>query len=173
MPSPKYSLGLKTTREFTLPSGNTCLIQDLDPTALIAAGILDSMDSLTAIVQDELLAKPGAKPAPEDDIELIRRLAKSGQLLTSLRVIDLIVELAVAEPVVRRPVRPKEDGTEQPLTPAQRQTIKEQADGPLFFTDEIDPDDKNAIVEDAMKGVKAVEPFRAEPKAALDNVENV
>jgi hypothetical protein len=173
MPSPKYSLGVKTSHEFKLPSGNVCLLQPLDPTAMIAAGILDSMDSLTAIVQDELLANPKAKPAPEDDIALIRRLAKTGDLAASLRVIDLIVELAVAEPIVRRPFRPKEDGTEQPLTPVQRQAIREQTDGVLFFTDEVDATDKSAIVAEAMAGVQAVEPFRKEPEAALDDVEDV
>lgn len=167
---------------------NICLVRRLSPQALLGAGILDHLDGLTAIVQKQHLSgkgngskvaavqsaaanrKRGKAASADEEAEgvaaLQEFLANKGDLNQVFGLMDRLVELAVVEPKVLRPVVRDEFGrpvtlivdgkdTEIPLPTSERTPN-------VLYTDEVDLGDKSAITAFVMSGTQALETFRSE-----------
>lgn len=186
MPSQRYTIGTSMAPvELKLPSHvdpkdaqsphNVVLVRKLDPQALISAGFIDQLDVLTGLVDQVHIAPKqgrGAKASKKnvDEANAVEMLKSFGKNRTSIadaiKVIDWIVEYCVVEPSVRRPVTTDQSGAERFLTSAER-------DSGTIYTDMVDLDDKNAILEFVMGGVNDLKPFREERKRAVVNLEGV
>lgn len=128
------------------PSGQTCRVLKSGPQQLVAAGVLESMDALTGIVQNELI--PQAEGRPKVDAA---KLAKNPAALTKmLDMADKVVVHSVLEPKVHPTPGPDEERDESKI-----------------YTDMIDIEDKFFIMQFAMGGVKDFEQFRKESETAV------
>lgn len=124
------------TFDFTCPSGQTCRLRPLEPQELLEKGLLDQvtrLEGLAASLVDQAEGKPPAA----------KRLPTREELTSVLDVLNLVIPLAVAEPTV----------LEIPETGQDR-----HPDG--IYADDIDLEDRMAILEESLKGIKALDRFR-------------
>ena len=143
-----YGLGI-TNKSFdlALPSGNVCRAVRPGAQGLIKAGLLDSMDQLTALVQNEHI-----------DSKDPRKLAKAvealsvnkDQLLQGLEMVDKCVAYVVQEPKVY-------------LEPP----AGEERDPERIYADEVDLEDKMFIFNWAVGGTSDLKSFREESQQLL------
>lgn len=163
MPSQEYSLGVTGGEfDFELPSGNTCRMKEMGVEDLVAAGLLDNFDSLTAFVNDSHIqrVKTGRPPAdsPAAEEESLKKLISDPKRFAAiLNVVDPVVVRAVVAPPVHAVPAPGTDRTPGAL-----------------YVDSVSMTDKFAVFQramgDTLSKVQAMEPFRAEPGAALVGV---
>ena len=169
--------GKDRTIEVALPSidatsgeHNVCLVRRPGVQGLIAAGVLDSFDSLTALVQMELIdpreTRPGKRSAAavqKANQEAVASLAGNAEKIQAgLDLVDKVVEWMLVEPKVLRPVQRDElgrpirvDDREVPLPDADR-------DDDITYTDEVDLEDRLFLLNFAVGGSSDLERFRAE-----------
>lgn len=121
---------------FTCPSGQTCRLRPLTPDRLMLEGILDNVNHLEMLA--EKLVQEGQGLPPEKAATPTRQ-----DFAELLSVINRVVPLAVAEPVV---------------LPDPVEGEKHQ-DGVIYASD-IDLDDRMAIMAEALKGIRALDRFR-------------
>lgn len=146
----QYGLGRTDAKELLLPSGNTCLVKRPGVQGLIKAGLLDSLDSLTNIVQmDHIDANDPKKMAAAVN----KMSADPARISEALTVVDKAVCFAVVAPKVFMP--PPED-----------ETRMEDA----TYVDEVDEEDKMFIFQYLVGGTGDVETFRKESQAMLGGV---
>lgn len=143
----KYSLGTTKPIELNLPSGNVCLVNRPGVRGLIKAGLLDSLDSLTGLVQRDLLDSND----PKKQAQAAQQLLDSPERLEEgLSIIDRAVCHAVVEPKV---LMPPPEG--------------EQRDPEATYADEVDDEDKMFIFNFIVGGTHDIESFRAETQGRL------
>lgn len=167
----KYSLGKAVeTMDLDLPSGNTCLVVRPGIQGLIKHGILDSLDTLTGLVQSELIDAKDPKKVQQAAMAFAQR---PDDLLAAMDLMDKVIEYVVKEPGVVRPIRRDDngepillDGKEIPLTDSER-------DDETLYTDEVDMDDRLFIFQFVVGGTRDLETFRAQRAAMLGGVPNV
>lgn len=167
---PAYSLGKNAKRgqDLTLPSGATCLARMPGPQTLIAAGVLDSLDSLTALVGKKINELSG-----EEQAKAVRDLAaRSEDINRALNLIDQVTEYVVIEPKVLRPVvrdargvPVKPHGKEIPLPEAER-------DPEQVYTDMIEMEDKTFLLNYAVGGSADLNAFRQGTADLMGSVED-
>lgn len=121
-------------RDFVCPSGQRCRLVDVAPDRLLAAGILDKVTRLEGLAQD-LIDRAEGKP-PEKLQEPSRE-----DLEAMVEVINVIVPLAVVKPSVFADDDP-------------------QAGSDDIRVSDIDFGDRVAILNEALKGLKALDRFR-------------
>lgn len=164
MPS-QHALGSLVPQTLVLPSmrdadtHNTCMVKRLTPADLVTGDLLDRFDSLTGIIGLEI-DKINGKPIPDAQDMLTQLRGNKQQIRAALDMVDEIVEMSLVDPLVYRPV--DAEGNFVPLADRNADTIPRayvHVTDPIW-TDMVDPSDKNAIVEFAMAGVRALEPFR-------------
>lgn len=155
MPGPskkpkQYSLGRTDASDLLLPSGNTCLVKRPGVQGLIKAGLLDSLDSLTAIVQvDHIDANDPKKMAAA----VGKMSADPTRIAEALVVVDKAVCFAVVAPKVFMP-------------PPDGETRMEGT----IYADDVDEEDKMFIFQFLVGGTGDVETFRKESQAMLGGV---
>lgn len=165
----KYTLGkAKETMDLLLPSGNVCLVIRPGVQGLIKHGILDSLDTLTGIVQQDLIDAND----PKAQLKAAQALAsKPDDLLAAMDLMDKVLEYVVKEP---RPVRPiRRDATGKPLLTPEGKEIplaEEEREDEVTYTDEVDLDDKLFIFQFVVGGTRDIESFRAQRQAVLGGV---
>ena len=187
MPS-DYSLtswGATTEREFTVPSGQKCLIKDLGLEEMSEVGLIDQMDTLGMLVQTEHVERvQGKKPqdrkkkkltkaqqaAQEQTgmVEWLRDRTKMGAIGTML---DKIASVCVVEPVVFNPWILKDDSDP---SKGERKLEKSERLPDAVYADNIRFADKMAIFQEVFQGMEDLETFREGPGedvAALPDVE--
>lgn len=134
------------------PSGQLCRVLRTGPQQLVAAGVLESMDALTGIVQNELI--PQAQGRPKIDAS---KLAKNPKAINQMiEVADKVCIYAVLEPQVH------------PVPPA---GVKRDED--KVYVDMVDIEDKFFIMQFVMGGVKDFEQFRQESEDAMVGVDQL
>lgn len=156
----KYGFG-KTSQgtELELPSlsdpddpespHNVCRVKRPGAQGLIAAGVLDNFDALTALVQSELVApnetatgRRPTKAAPKrSDVELLKD--EKENILSALDMVDKVILYCVLAPKVY-PAPP--DG--------------EDRDEDLTYVDDVDLEDKMFILQFVLGGTRDLESFR-------------
>lgn len=166
--------------DFTTPSGQLCRLRRTDPTDLIAAGLLDKLDFLTATVLNEHIPngrktaaqkakdakeKVGQKEKTPEQLEREIREKAYKELLSSpdkfegfKETINNVVVMVVVAPPIHPVPQPDEDGE-----------VPEREEG-LVYVDTVDFNDKMAIFNEATKGAAKLEPFREEPDEAVGAV---
>jgi hypothetical protein len=178
---PSYGLGTTEQEafDFDLPSGNTCQMKHADLVSLIAAGAVDSIDQLTAMVQTEHVdrVKKGKKTrhlSPQGAPALVPGAEALGPLPPEARQalelmkdkkrwskIEELVDAVVVQCVLQPKVLPTPVGA------------RHVVDGTVYV-DQVSAIDKFAIFSEAMRpimvGQAAMAPFRAEPAAPVAGV---
>ncbi len=163
--------------DLEMPSGQMAQVRRPGVAGLIKAGLLDSLDSLTALVKTEHMdrVKKGAPTTAEITKEDIASLSKDkDRLISALELMDKVVEYVVVQPHVLRPIQRDEGG--KPLLMWKGRLNDDTGDQimeelPLpddervagqIYTDMIDPTDKVYIFQFVVGGVRDLEQFRSE-----------
>lgn len=156
--------------EFEIPSGGTCLLRKMDPLALIETGLMDKLDFATNVVMNTHVknagrskieqvkadrAKREGKPPPaEDDTVALQTLIDNpDQLLAFRDVLDQVLLLGVVAPKMHLP--PEDDA--------------DRVDG-VFYTDSVPFNDKLAVFNKLMEGVRVIEQFRSGSEEVVGDV---
>lgn len=135
-PSPNVWATRKAAKgtDFTCPSGQTCRLHKIEPEALLRLGILDKVTRLEGLASELVERAEGQPPAAAT-------LPSREDLEDLLSTINAFTLAAVAEPRLYA-----DDDTEAP------------EDG--IRVSEIDLEDRMAIMEYAMRGIKSLDRFR-------------
>lgn len=131
------------------PSGQWAQVKRPGLQGLLRAGVLESTDQLTTIVQNVTIPRAEGKP----EIDAIKVLQDPGKIEELLSFIDKIVLHVVKQPVILP--APESD---------------DDRDDDSIYVDDIDIDDKTFIVNFALGGSKDLERFRQESAEALGSV---
>ena len=154
--------GRRAVFSLDLPSGYTVQVKRPGVNGLVKAGILESLDSLTSIVQGETI--PKAEGKPEVDVKKI--MQDPEQLQAMLSMMDKIVCFVVVEPKLS----PKPT-----VLDAEGKTIEDPTDEQLDelrsddeqYVDLVDDEDKTYIMNFALGGAKDLATFRQATQEAL------
>lgn len=160
----KYGFGkVKDTMDLTLPSHedpddensphNVCRVRRPGVQGLIAAGVLDSFDSLTGLVQSEHLDRVDGKNDRKKDTKEEMALLKDQKenIMKALALVDKVVLYCVVEPKLL----PVSDG---------------ERDDEKLYVDDVDLDDRMFILQFALGGSSDLETFR---KGTAESVASV
>lgn len=126
--------------DFITPGGQTIQMQKLLPEKMLGTGLLDKITRLPAFAQELIDKAEGLPPAA------VVKLTDSEQVAQVVEVVNEIVPLVVVQPTV------------YPVPP----TGEERVNGRIYV-DSIELADRVAIMERAVKGVAALDPFRKKP----------
>lgn len=187
MPSnSQYSLGTTSAAfDFDVPSGATCRMKFVDIQDLIAAGVVDSVDQLTALVQTEhvdrvkkgkksrnLAPAPGAAgastlsglaPEARQVLEIMRDKSRWHKLETLVN--SVVVQCVIAPHVLPIPEQELSGGG----VPEGYQ--RPEAGTGKLYVDEVALVDRLAVFAEAMKpllqGQATMQPFRQGPQTPL------
>lgn len=150
----KYGLGRSSNRvELTLPSGEMCLVTRPGVQGLIKMGVLDSLDSLTALVQKEHIDTNDPKKMQQAVSALVQR---PQDLLEGMKIIDKVVCHTVVEPKVFMPPESEED-----------------RDPDAIYADDVDQDDKMFIFQYVVGGTSDIATFREESAKLVGSVPTI
>jgi hypothetical protein len=173
---------------------NVVLVRRPGVAGLVKAGILDSLDSLTGIVQTEHIdrvarAERGKTTITAEDVKDLA--SNKEQLLRAMELADRVVEYVVVEPHVLRPVVRDERGkpvvekharladAEHPSEWIEEREIPlpddQRVEGQIYL-DVVDLMDKMYIFQFVVGGVSDLERFReefGESLASMGPVEDV
>jgi hypothetical protein len=151
---PTFELELPSLRDPNDPESehNMCLARRPGVQGLIKIGVLDSLDSLTSLVKtehfDRVDKEMGHRVQAQQAMDL---LGRQSDLLKAMVLMDKIVSYCVIEPKVQMP--PEDDGERDPE---------------VLYTDQIDQDDKNFIMQWAVGGTRDLDSFRKESGGTMD-----
>lgn len=172
MPSQSnYTLGQKKElHELTLPSGATCQAKRPGVQGLIAAGLLDSFDQLTALVQNEHIEPNSPKKIGEAskvtaaDVAFAAKNAE--QLHAALMLMDRLVVGVVTAPEVWIDYQMK-DEPDDDWNKRQEAAVKSGAVPVRAIEDE----DKMFLMQWAVGGSSDLEQFRQESQKLMADVD--
>jgi hypothetical protein len=164
--------------DLTTPSGQLCQVRVPGVQALIAAGVLESADTLTSLVDSKHIKRVQGKATPSKNAVNLGKDGGVGELDTEslmkdpaalqkvFNLVDKVSEYMVVQPTVRRPIRKlMERGKEieLPLAPDDRE------EG-IVYTDTIDVTDRMFILNYAIGGSTDVEAFREQLPEGMGSV---
>jgi hypothetical protein len=159
------SWATEVTIDLECPSGQLAQVRRPGVPGLIKAGVLDSLDVLTGIVQTDHIERVKSGKDASISAEDVAKLAQDkAKLLEALDLADKVVEYVVLQPSVLRPVVRDENG-EPVLDPVTRKEIplpdKDRVPGQVYM-DSVELMDKMFIFQFVVGGVRDLETFRAE-----------
>lgn len=151
--------------DLELPSGELCQVRRPGIQGLIKAGVLHSMDALTAIVETETIPKAAGKP-PVNVKAIVEDADKFNDMMV---MVDKIVCHVVTQPKVLPIVIPvlNEDGSIQKNPDTGEAVTEELAvdderrEPGAIYVDYIDSVDKMYIMNFAVGGSRDLQQFRA------------
>lgn len=171
-----YGLGLSShSFELELPSGNTCLAIRPGAQGLIKAGLLDSMDQLTAMVQTEHIDSKD----PRKMAQAVQALAvDTEKLLEGLEVVDRCVAHVVQEPKVWLDEPEVDKKTGKPVFETVEDSKGRSVERPVYkprqsgriYADQVDLEDKMFIFQWAVGGTADLKSFREQSEQLLGSV---
>jgi hypothetical protein len=166
------------TYEFEIPSGGKCLLRKLDPLVLVEHGLMDKLDFATSVVMNTHAKNANLTPVERVKRDRAKREAKAKGLdpdavvteamdqatmqsiMTSAEnsaafrhVMDQLLVLGVAAPTMHLP--PEND---------------DERDDAWFYVDSVPFNDKMAVFNKLMEGVRGVEQFREGPEETVGDV---
>lgn len=166
------------TYDFEIPSGGKCLLRKLDPLVLVEHGLMDKLDFATSVVMNTHAKNANLSPVERVKRDRAKREAKAkGQdpndvvaeamdqatmqsIMTSAensaafrQVMDQLLILGVAAPVMHLPPEKEED-----------------RDDTRFYVDSVPFNDKMAVFNKLMEGVRGVEQFREGSEETVGDV---
>jgi len=154
-PTPDYTpttWGGELFEDVRVPSGQLCQMRKVNARVLVALGLIDTMDPLTALVDAKHIkrVKSGGSSVPEVDAQSLMKDPEA--VVKLLDITDKLIEALVVQPNVKRPIRIV-DGKEFDLKPHER--VPGQ-----IYTDMVDDMDKVFLFQWAMGGTADLEQFR-------------
>lgn len=176
MPSDPYAptaWGQGNEFDFTAPSGQLCRLKKVDPVDLVADGLLGKLDFLTSIVVGEHLAeaqmtpmqrakankaKATGKAQTEEQIkeEALNSLMSDPRKLKDFsKILNEVVIGVVVKPEIH------------PVPVVKNNEPAPEREAGLVYVDTVDFNDRVAIFNAVMSGVKNLEPFREEPQESV------
>ena len=166
--------GAEVTMDLEVPSGQLCLVRRPGISGLIKMGILDSLDSLTGLVQSEHLDRVATAEGRKITSEDIAALSSNkDKLVQAVDLADKVIEYVVLQPDVKRPVVRDAKGNPV-LTDGKEQPLADEDRVPgTVYTDNIDIMDKMYIFQFVVGGVSDLETFRKEFGETLAGVEAI
>lgn len=172
-----YGLGLANKpMELELPSGNMCLAIRPGAQGLIKAGLLDSLDQLTSMVQVEHIDSKDPKKALQEGVAAMS--ADPKKILEGLEIIDKAVAFVVREPRVFLD-EPELDDDGNPVMralvgadgrAAGEKPVMKPRDPARLYADEVDLDDKMFIFQWAVGGTSDLVQFRKESAELMGSI---
>lgn len=171
-----YTLGRNSAKagiDLVLPSGDTCLARRPGVQGLIAAGVLDNFDELTAIVQTVHIAPnsiAGRAPVTPAQVKSAGEalLADKEKLANVLWMVDRLVVFVVMEPAVWIDYQMKDEPDEEW---AERQ--RKAAEDDAIAVRDIDLDDKMFLVDWAVGGTSELTSFREGSKKLVGDMATI
>lgn len=154
--------GGEVFNDVTMPSGQVAQLRRPGVQGLIAAGLLESLDSLSAIVGQDLIPTAQGKKAPSDrkpkkakspEIDIKTLMKKPEQLANIMHLVDRVTVHCVMQPKIE-------------MAPNDITSRKEG----VIYTDSIDLGDRMFIFNYAVGGTTDLQTFRAESEAALGDL---
>lgn len=136
--------------DLQMPSGQLALVRKPGVEQLIAAGIINDLDSLSAIAAG-LVSKAEGRPQAAQDV-----VADSTKLASIIHLVDRVICHTVVKPVVH-------------MTP----NDQTRRDPQKIYTDMIDLDDKFFIFSYVTGGSTSVADFRAQSQELVGSVDVV
>lgn len=172
----KYAPKAWSTRdfEFELPSGDLCLLRKMDPLELIEHGLMDKLDFATNVVMGthtknaqmsnvervkrERARRQGTEEVVDaDNMSTLKEIAQNPEGMSGLKaVLEQVLLLCVVAPKMYPPPDNDDDRVEG-----------------IFYTDTVPFNDKMAVFNAVMAGVKVVEQFREGPEETVGTVVSV
>lgn len=163
--------------ELTLPSGNTCRAQFLQPEAFLTSGLIP--DSLSDIIAKAIRTKKGLPPQFMDDIT-----SDPEKIKDALKMVDRVLCYVVLEPHVEMPsacgvkVQGETCGKYFNETDAHRDSrhpdfhtyLEDAREEDILYADAVDLDDRMFIFQWAVGGTSDAESFREELNANVGGV---
>lgn len=161
--------------DIIVPSGQKARVRRPGLKGLVAAGVLDHMDSLTKIVGEKHIKRAKGGALQKIDVEAIAKDPK--KIVEMVDVMDKIVEHVVLRPIVHK-TPPcdvcKNDYSWHDYAPPGE--VDHEPDLPLeegkVYTHQIDDDDKMYIINFAVGGTRDLESFRKQREELVDSVES-
>lgn len=163
-------------RPFVTPGRVSIIVKDLELEDMMAAGIVDQMDTLGMIVQEKTdkaqgktrgqgykeKSKTKAQLAKEADAEAVSSMQAMGWMKDPVkfdaisRMLNKVIVACVLEPVFESPYigGGEDDGFDE-----RKRTKEERLEGALY-ADYVPIADKMAIFGEVFKGLGDLEPFR-------------
>lgn len=155
-PEQKYAAttwGGEIFEDLVVPSGQVCQVRRPGVQGLIRDGILESLDSLTGIVQNELI--PSAKGTAKKAIDPQEIMKNPESVVQIMHLTDRIITHVVVQPQIE-------------MSP---NDVTRRKQG-VIYADMIDIDDKMFILNYAVGGARDLERFREESEKALGTVDS-
>ena len=162
--------------DFTTPSGQLCRLRRMDPVALLGEGLLDKLDFLTSMVVSDHL--PNAKKTALERAKEAK--AKVGTAGMTEEEKEAEKNSKVMEEIFQDPKRMQElvktldkvlvAVTIKPEILAIPEVFENNRVEGAIYTDHIDFNDKMAIFNRMMKGVKDLESFREDAVESVGSV---
>lgn len=154
--------GRRAVFSLDLPSGYTVEVKRPGVNGLVKAGILESLDSLTSIVQGETIPKAEGKP----QVDVKKIMEDPEQLQAMLGMMDKIVLYVVVDPKLspRPTVHDAEGKVIEDPTDEQVDALRSDDEQ---YVDLVDDEDKTYIMNFALGGAKDLATFRQATQEAL------
>lgn len=175
-------------REYTTSSGSKCLIRDLDLEDVVELGLLDEMDSLTAIVQTDHLdrVQKGAKPQDRkaksptkaqvaaDEEKQLREMLRNKESFDKIRsVVDKVVAQCVVEPKLYDPWIDDPNNATPDNPQGRRKLEQNERDENRAYLDYVNFADKMGIFQAVFGGMESLQQFREAADQSLGDLEDV
>jgi hypothetical protein len=174
-PGSQYGHGwgsAELTIDLPVPSGAICQVRRPGIAGLIKAGILDSLDALTGIVQTDHVERVKEGKDPEVTREQMKALSQDKEgLLRALDLTDRVVEYVVLQPNVFRPIVRNPDSSPKLMDGKETDLQDGQRVQGTIYTDSIGLEDKMYIFQFVVGGVTDLETFRSEFAETLGGLE--
>lgn len=171
--SNKYGAGWKEKfHDLDLPSGNVCQVRRPGMQGLIKAGILESMDVLTGLVQQVTLQKAEGKP----EVSQEKMIENPESITQMLDILDDIVLYVVNRPKVidkyetypaEHPMagqRVKTESGKFVLVPVsmrhEDESDEDSEEDPVIYVDDVDLEDKMFLMNYVVGGSRDLATFR-------------
>lgn len=154
--------GGELLEDVTVPSGQTCQCRRPGMQGLIAKGILDKMDILTATVNDKHISRVKKGKAAAEQI-----VDDPAKLLEVLDSIDKVLCYIVVQPALSRPVVEEQDDDGNTV---ERPIEDDEREEGVVYTDRIDVEDKMFLFNFAVGGTRDVATFRQQSQAVVGSL---
>lgn len=135
--------GAANNFELTTPSGQTCLCRDLPLEELMEAGLLDTINGLSGIVDLEVLPQAQGQPPAVD----MAKVMQNGEaLLSVLALVNTIVCMGVVAPEIH------------PIVDGEGNRVKKESG--LVYVDSIPAPDRMFLFNELTGGLEQLAAFR-------------
>lgn len=132
--------------DFTCPSGQRCALKPINLEELLTMGVLEDINALTGIVEADVI-RPAQGLPPVNTEKLLQN---KGRIADVMRVVDQVVLSVVAKPSL---TSDRDDSG--------KKIAEEHREAGRVYIDTVNIGDRIAIFNEALRGVKDLESFRA------------